>query len=70
MYISVPGKYQDNPVFTWENRVEIPAEEYICQVCIQCGRRIKMPSFRRITVSGEYQDNPLFTWENGVEIPA
>ena len=32
--ITVPGEYQDNPVFKWENGVEIPAEEYICQVSI------------------------------------
>ena len=30
--IIVPSEYQDNPVFHWENGVEIPAEEYICQV--------------------------------------
>ena len=31
--IIVPGEYQDNPEFHWDNGVEIPAEEYICQVC-------------------------------------
>ena len=31
---TVLGEYQDNWVFTWENGVEISAEEYICQVLI------------------------------------
>ena len=32
--ITVPGGYQDNPLFTWENGVVIPAEGYIYRVTL------------------------------------
>ena len=38
--ITVPGEYQDNPEFHWDNGVEIPAEEYICQVCCSSNTKI------------------------------
>ena len=31
--ITVPGEYEDNPEFHWDTYVEIPAKEYIYQVC-------------------------------------
>ena len=42
--ITVPGEYQYNPEFQWDNGFEILAEEYICQVC--CSSKTQIASVK------------------------